>query len=81
MAWASSHSLDVLPAAKEHVALYLQHLTEKSNFRAATEEAIYALGWAHNLAGVASPMKSSDNTTSAKETTSKASLEKGTNYN
>ena len=49
--------MDVLPAAKGYVALYLQHITEASSSRAAPEEAIYALAWAHDLAGVASPNK------------------------
>ena len=53
--WASSHSLDVLPAAEQHVALYLQQVAETSSSRAATEEAVYALAWAHDLAGIASP--------------------------
>ena len=53
--WASNHSLDVLLAAEQHVALYLQHVAETSNSRAATEEAGYALAWVHDLAGVASP--------------------------
>lgn len=52
---ASNYSLDVLPAAEQHVALYLQHVTETSNSRAATEEAVYALAWAHDMAGITSP--------------------------
>ena len=39
------------------MALYLQHITEASSSRAAIEKAIYALAWAHDLAGVASPTK------------------------
>ena len=54
-AWASNHSLRVLPATEQHVALYLQHVAKTSNSRAAVEEAVYALAWAHDLAGVVSP--------------------------
>ena len=54
-AWASNHSLQVLPATEQQVALYLQNVAETSNSRAAVEEAVYALAWAHDLAGVVSP--------------------------
>ena len=54
-AWASNHSLEVLPATEHHVAFYLQHVAETLNSRAAVEEAIYALAWIHDLAGVVSP--------------------------
>ena len=36
------------------MALYLQYVAETSNSRAAAEEAVYALAWAHDLAGVVS---------------------------
>ena len=52
--WASNHSLKALPAAEQHVAFYLQHVAETSSSRAVVEEAVYALAWAHDLAGVAS---------------------------
>ena len=53
--WASDHKLNVLPAAEQYVALYLQHMAETSNSRAVAEEAVYALAWAHDLARVVSP--------------------------
>ena len=36
------------------MALYLQHIAETSSSRAATEEAVYVLAWAHDLTGIAS---------------------------
>ena len=47
--------MDILAAAEQHVALYLQHIDETSSSRAATEEAVYVLAWAHDLAGITSP--------------------------
>lgn len=46
--------MDILPAAKQHVALYLQHIAETSSSRAATEEVVYILAWAHDVTGIAS---------------------------
>ena len=46
--------MDVLPAAEQHVTLYLQHVAEAPSSRAATKEAVYAFPWAHDLAGVPS---------------------------
>ena len=40
------------------VALYLQHLAEVLESKAAAEEAVSALGWVHSLAGVPSPAES-----------------------
>ena len=49
--WASSHELPSLPAESHHIALYLQHL---ANIKATVEEAVYAIAWAHSLAGIPS---------------------------
>ena len=53
--WASNQSLKVLAAPEQHVALYLQHIAETSSSKAVVEEVVYALAWAHDLAGVVSP--------------------------
>ena len=57
-AWAAGHDLPVFPAQEHHVALYLQHLAESLESKAAAEEAVNALGWVHSLAGIASPAAS-----------------------
>ena len=54
-AWASEHALPVFPAQVHHVALYLQHLAESLESKAAAEEAVNALAWVHSLSGVESP--------------------------
>ena len=48
----------VFPAQEHYVALYLQHLAESLESKAAAEEAVNALGWVHSLVGVASPAES-----------------------
>ena len=53
--WASSHKLPSMPAVAHHIALYLQHLAKITMSKAAAEEAVYAISWAHNLAGLLSP--------------------------
>ena len=53
--WASSHKLPSMPAVAHHIALYLQHLAKTTMSKAAAEEAVYAISWAHNLAGLSSP--------------------------
>ena len=52
--WASSHKLPSLPAESHHIALYLQHLADITSSKATVEEAVYAIAWAHSLAGVPS---------------------------
>ena len=45
---------------KEHdLVLYLQHMAEATKSKAAVEEAVYSMTWAHNLASVPSPAGSS----------------------
>ena len=57
-AWAEEHNLTVFPVNKHCVALYLHHLGEKLGSKSAVEDAINALNWVHNLAGVQSPTHS-----------------------
>ena len=49
----------MFPVQEVHFALYLQHLGEAVQSKAAVEEAVNAIGWVHQLAGhppiVASP--------------------------
>ena len=53
--WANSHKLPSIPAVAHHVSLYLQHLADTTTSKATTEEAVYAIAWAHSLAGLPSP--------------------------
>ena len=57
-AWAVEHGVSVFPAKDHQLALYLQHLAESLESKAAAEEAVNALGWVHSLAGVTSPGES-----------------------
>ena len=54
-AWAASYKLATFPADPVHVTLYLQHLAETKESKAAVEEAVHGLAWAHSLAGVPLP--------------------------
>ena len=53
--WATSHNLVPIPAKPHEVALYLQHLGDKTHSKSAAEEACNALAWIHSSAGIASP--------------------------
>ena len=54
--WANSHKLtSILAAAAHHIALYLQYIAKTTLSKATAEEAVYAIAWAHSLAGLASP--------------------------
>ena len=53
--WASQYSMTALPAKDYQVALYLQHLGNNLQSRAAVEEACNALAWVHATAGLPSP--------------------------
>ena len=55
--WALAHNLRVFPSNELHVALYLQHLGETKSSKAAIEEAVNSLAWAHSLSGLPSPTK------------------------
>ena len=56
--WAQEHKLPAFPAKEQHVALYLQYIEDSLKSKAAAEEAVHALNWAHNLAGLESPTQS-----------------------
>ena len=53
--WATECKLPVFPAVSTHVALYLQHLGQSKGSKAAAEEAVHSISWAHSLAGMPSP--------------------------
>ena len=52
--WAEAkEGINVFPAQDMQFALYLQHLAESTASKAAVEEAVNAISWAHQLAGMA----------------------------
>ena len=54
--WAEAmEGVTVFPVEAIHLALYLQHLGDSTGSRAAVEEAVYALAWIHQAAGLPSP--------------------------
>jgi len=53
--WASSHKLPAFPANARHIALYLQRLGNQLHSKSPVEEAVHALAWVHNMAGLQSP--------------------------
>ena len=54
--WCSHYSFNHLPAHGHHIALYLQYLTDLTNFKASVEEACNALAWIHLCVGLKSPV-------------------------
>ena len=53
--WASSKAeIQVFPMKPAHLALYLQHVGETTQSKAAVEEAVHAASWMHELAGLPS---------------------------
>ena len=54
-AWAKQHGMTAMPVKEVHVALYLQHLGDTSQSKAAVEGACNALAWIHSTAGLPSP--------------------------
>ena len=53
--WAEARQgVPVFPVQDIHLALYLQHLGESVESRAAAEEAVHALAWLHQVAGLPS---------------------------
>ena len=52
---ATEQKLPVFSAAAIHVALYLQHLGQSKGSKAAVEEAVNAISWAHSMAGLPPP--------------------------
>ena len=50
--WAEQHrEVKIYPVQEVHFALYLQHLGESVQTRAAVEEAVNGVGWVHQLGG------------------------------
>lgn len=47
--WATEHQLNPFPVKEHHLVLYLQHLAEATGSKAAVEEGVYSMTWAHNL--------------------------------
>jgi len=56
--WAADHKLAAFPVEGVHLTLYLQHLAEVKGSKAAVEEAVNSLSWAHNLTGITPPSAS-----------------------
>lgn len=51
--WAADKAeVQVFPIKAAHLALYLQHLSETTQSKAAVEEAVNAANWMHELAGI-----------------------------
>ena len=51
--WAEArHEVPAFPVQAVHLALYLQHLSESVQSKAAVEEAVHALSWLHEVAGL-----------------------------
>ena len=52
-AWAGPRiEVKIFPVDEVHFALYLQHVANTTNSRASVEEAVNAISWAHQLAGL-----------------------------
>ena len=51
--WAEARQgVPSFPVQELHLVLYMQHLSESSESKAAVEEAVHALSWLHGLAGL-----------------------------
>ena len=48
-------SIPTFPVQSSHLTLYLQHLAGTTQSRASVEEAVYAITWIHEMAGLTSP--------------------------
>ena len=55
---ASSAEIQAFPAKPEFVALYLQYLLDTTFSSHSVDMAVYAIQWAHSLAGLPSPTES-----------------------
>ncbi|VDI24029.1 Hypothetical predicted protein [Mytilus galloprovincialis] len=64
--WSKLHCISSLPASTVHIALYLVHISETFNSTSKIDEAVYAISWAHKLAGFPNPCNS-DLVTSVRE--------------
>lgn len=56
--WCTNYHINPLPSSDFNVSLYLIHLRKKSNSVAKVDEAFYAIGWSHKLAGYVDPCNS-----------------------
>ena len=57
--WADSRQgVPSFPVRDIHLALYMQHLSESSQSKAAVEEVVHALSWLHKVAGMQAPSDS-----------------------
>ena len=51
--WAEARQgVPSFPVQELHLVLYMQHLSESTESKAAVEEAVHALSWLHGLAGL-----------------------------
>ena len=57
--WASKYNRSAIPAEPFDVSMFLVHLSHSARSPAPLTRAIAAISWAHKLAGVADPTKSS----------------------
>ena len=55
---SSRDEIQAFPVKPEHVALYLQYLMDTTHSHSSVYLAIYAIQWAHSLAGLQSPTDS-----------------------
>ena len=51
----SKLNISILPAKPVHVTIYLQHVLESTNSSSSVDTAFYAIKWAYEIVGVASP--------------------------
>jgi len=59
VSWCEQNAIkDVCPASELHIAMYLTHVFETKRKRGPLSDAINAINWAHDLAGLSTPTKS-----------------------
>ena len=56
--WCSDFNLSPLPSTEYHVSLYVTSLVQKKLSVAKVEQSLYAIKWAHELAGLRDPCNS-----------------------
>lgn len=56
--WSKLHNISSLPASETYIALYLIEIAENKKSISKIDEAVYAISWAHKLAGYSDPCKS-----------------------
>lgn len=58
-AWADQQmGVPSFPIQDIHLALYMQHLRQSTQYKSAIEEIVYALAWLHRVGGLPSPSSS-----------------------